>query len=114
MSLRKQQSLFAADTAKLFNWLVAKGYEWTYGEARRPLELQQIYVARGSSWTLNSYHINSLAIDLNIFLDGKLLTSKEDLQEIGDYWESLSPDNSWGGNWDKKFDTPHFERRNRG
>jgi len=114
MSLRKQQSYFAQDVAKLFNWLMENGYEWTFGEARRPLELQRIYVDRGSSWTLNSYHISSLAVDLNIFRDNIYLTAKKDLQVVGNYWESLSEYNSWGGNWRTKVDTPHFERRNKG
>jgi hypothetical protein len=65
---------------------------------------------------MNSNHRKRLAIDLNIFKDGSYITNKLMLQHIGDYWESLSPENKWGGNFvDSKGssyeDTPHFERR---
>lgn len=109
MSLRKQQSIFAADVMKLFVWLYDNGYEWTFGEAARTPEQQKIYVETGRSKTFNSFHLKRLAIDLFIFKNGKLLSTKEEMQPIGNAWESMAAENSWGGNW-KFLDIPHFER----
>lgn len=58
---------------------------------------------------MNSNHLRRLAIDLYFFRDGKLVSSPEELKELGTFWESLHPKNRWGGNW-KFVDCPHFER----
>lgn len=110
MSLRQEQSLFASDVMRLFVWLTEHGYEWTLGEAQRPVEMQKIYVETGRSKTMDGFHLKRLAIDLFIFKDGRLLATKEEMQPIGDAWERMSEKNRWGGNWKFK-DIPHFERR---
>lgn len=111
MSLRQEQSAFALDLMKLELWLYENGYEWTLGESQRPIEMQKIYMQTGRSKTMNSMHIKKCAQDLFIFKNGKLLMSKHELQAVGDKWESLSPKNSWGGNWNRFKDVPHFERK---
>lgn len=111
MSLRTEQELFLVDFVKLIPFARNKGFTVTAGELLRPVEMQEIYVRTGRSKTLDSKHIQKLAGDLNFFLNGVYVTKKETLQEVGDYWESLSPKNSWGGNWNSFTDTPHFERR---
>lgn len=111
MSLRTEQSAFALDIIRLLIFAYKQGYEFTFGEAQRPIEMQEIYVRMGRSKTLNSNHLKKLAFDINFFKDGVYLTSKVQLQDLGKYWESLSPKNSWGGNWNSFKDIPHFERR---
>lgn len=111
MSLRTEQELFLLDFIKLIPFANSLGFTVTSGELLRPLEMQEIYVKTGRSKTMDSKHIKKLAGDLNFFLLGEYVTKKEVLQEIGDFWESLSPKNSWGGNWNSFKDTPHFERR---
>ena len=112
MTLRQEQSLFAKDILKLLNWASDNGYEVTFGEAQRTVEQQALHVKNGRSKTMNSYHIKKLAFDLFFFSSaGKLLSSKVEMQPIGDHWESLSSKNSWGGNWNSFKDIPHFERR---
>lgn len=111
MTLRQQQSIFSMDIVRFLNWAISKNLEFTFGEAQRPLQMQEIYVKTGRSKTMNSKHLEKLAFDLFFFKDGKLLASKEEMQFIGDYWESLSEHNSWGGNWNSFKDVPHFERR---
>jgi hypothetical protein len=32
------------------------------------------------------------------------------LTPLGQYWESLSPKNQWGGFWRSFKDVPHFQR----
>jgi len=116
MKLVYEQSAFSEDLAKLRQWCAIKGYMVTLGEAWRPDEMQELYLKQGKTKTLHSNHCRRLAIDLNFFLNDTLITSKADLQEIGDYWESLSPENRWLGNAYKWFpnstfiDCPHFER----
>lgn len=111
MSLRTEQEAFLLDIIKLIQFSYTKGFTVTPGEFLRPVEMQEIYVKSGRSKTFDSYHLKRLAADLNMFLDGAYICDKKILQEVGDYWESLSPKNSWGGNWNIFKDVPHFERR---
>lgn len=111
MTLRDEQSRFAEDVLSLLSWARDHGYEFTFGEARRTVDQQKIYVQTGRSKTMDSYHIKGLAVDLNFFKDGKYLVTKEELQPIGDTWEIICAANSWGGNWNSFKDVPHFERR---
>ena len=111
MSRVSEQHAFAQDVAKLLQWLAANGFQVTLGEAWRPDEMQAIYVRTGRSQTMTNRHGMRLAIDLNIFKDGKWLTDYESLKEVGDVWKRLSPANVWGGEWKSFKDLPHFERR---
>lgn len=119
MTLSDQQHLFATQLTMLFRWLTDKGYKYTLGEAHRPQEMQYLYLKEGKTKVDYSLHQDRLAIDLNIFIDGELTYDRDKLKPIGDYWESLSDRNRWGGSWrgliDKGestfVDTPHFERQ---
>lgn len=80
--------------------------------------MQQIYFDQGKTLTMKSPHRDRLAIDLNFFKPAtfELTYLKKDIQQFGDYWESLDTKNRWGGNFkDAKGtsfeDTPHFERK---
>ena len=44
----------------------------------------------------------------NLFKDGVFLTSSEAHRPFGDYWETLNPDNRWGGMWN---DGNHYEMK---
>jgi hypothetical protein len=116
MSLINQQSIFLADVCRLITFIKDKGFLVTGGELYRTVEQQKIYEDTGKAkkGCFNTHGLR-LAIDLNIFklVEGKwvLTYNKKDLQEIGDYWQSLDPINQWGGNWKSIVDTPHFERR---
>jgi len=84
MSLRKKQSEFVRMVGKLIGYATGHGYELTFGDA---------FATSGHK--KNSLHYKRLAIDLNLFKDGKYLTSTEDHCELGEYWESIG--GSWGG-----------------
>jgi len=45
----------------------------------------------------NSLHYDGLAMDIDLFKDGKYLTRTEDHQQFGEWWELLHPDCRWGG-----------------
>lgn len=106
-----EQHEFGQCIASLVTWCAQHGWLVTFGEAYRTAEQQEIYVKTGRSKTMQSNHLRRLAMDFNFFQGGELVYDKERLQPIGDFWESLSPQNSWGGNWASFKDVPHFERR---
>lgn len=116
-NLSKEQALFMVDVGLLINFIFESGWFVTGGELQRTNEQQAIYVREGKSKTPNSLHLSKRAIDLFFFrpLEGdstkfELTWEKEHIQPFGDYWTSLSPKNTWGGNWRKFVDTPHFQR----
>ncbi len=110
MKLGTKQELFTSNVAKLIQYAESVGLKCRMREVQRTAEQQNIYLQSGATKTKNSKHINSLAVDMYFASDGKIILNKADLQHIGDYWESLDSKNSWGGNWKKFQDCPHFER----
>lgn len=107
MTLGEEQQAFTKDLVKLLLKAFELGYEVRMGEVLRPIEMQELYVKTKRSKTMNSQHLKKLAADLHFF---KGSPSPQYPQELGDYWESLSPLNRWGGNWKSFKDAPHFER----
>lgn len=86
MSLRKHQSIFLKNVAKLITWAFEQGYELTGGELYRTEEQQNIYRKNGTSKVQVSKHQKRLAIDLNLFIDGIYQTKTkptESWQRIG-------------------------------
>lgn len=118
--MRQRQEIFTKNIAKLIFWIFENGYTVTLGEAYRPQEMQEIYFKQGKSKTLKSKHSERLAVDLNMFIRGKLLLSSEEIKPIGDYWIILDKNNRWGGDWNKNgiindqnfYDPFHFEMVN--
>lgn len=111
MNLSKNQQIFAEHVMKLLTFIHAIGFRVTFGEAYRTPEQQEIYLRTGKSKTNNSRHLKKCAIDLNFFdKENNLTYDKKTLEEIGVYWESLDPLNTWGGHFKNFVDTPHFER----
>jgi hypothetical protein len=109
-TLVKEQAEFLLDAAKLIEFATEQGWVVTGGELWRTKEQQDIYLKSGKSKTKDSQHLKRLAIDLNFFLDGKLIMDKLSLTPIGSHWESLDSKNRWGGNFKSFTDVPHFER----
>jgi hypothetical protein len=110
MSAVAEQAAFLLDVCKLIEKATELGFVVTGGELFRTAEQQAIYVKTGRSKTMNSIHLKRCAIDLNFFKNGKLTYDIPTLKPVGDYWESLSPKNQWGGNWKSFKDVPHFQR----
>ena len=110
MTLGQNQEKFTEDLAKLLNYLIDNGYAVRIGEVERTQAQQEIYIKEGKSKTNNSMHLKRCAADLHIFKNGEWIQSKQHLQSIGDYWQSLDEHNRWGGNFKSFIDIPHFER----
>ena len=98
LTLRSKQSLFAFMVAMLVKKAYELGYEVTLGDA----------FAHDGHKT-GSLHYIRLAIDLNLFKDGKFLNESDDHQELGEYWESIG--GSWGGRYD---DGNHYSLEHNG
>jgi len=124
MATSKDQALFLLDFCKLVQEATRLGFLVTGGEIHRTLEQQKIYFNTGRSKTMNSRHLDKMAGDLNFIHNGVYVPSLPGaqvlalLEPVGKYWESLSPKNRWGGNFDMDWtrkdpfvDAPHFERR---
>lgn len=96
MTLREQQAIFSRLAATLILRAYELGYEISLGEAyRSPAEAaRQAAAGRGIK---NSLHTERLAIDLNLFRDGKWLQNSEDHRPLGEFWEALHPLARWGG-----------------
>jgi hypothetical protein len=109
MRLSEEQRIFTRDISKLITFAYDNGIELTFGEAYRTQYQQKEYMRTGLSKTMNSKHLNRLAVDFNFFVNGALTYDANIIQLLGNYWESLDVKNSWGGNWKWK-DTPHFQR----
>lgn len=100
MNLRQKQSQFARMVGALIEKAYELGYEVTLGDAYRDPRLHgDIGVKKGYGHA-KSCHKLRLAIDLNLFKDGKFLSSSEDHRQLGEWWESV------GGAWGGKFKTP--------
>ena len=128
MTLGEHQRKFTRMIADLIIFAYEHGYELSFGEVKRSDEQAEInamgpigrralvsYLMRTfpllaekianntGSGIRNSLHEMSLAVDFNLFKDGKYLSSTEDHKELGEYWESI------GGTWGGRFnDGNHY------
>jgi len=123
MMLREKQSIFMLNVGKLIIFAYDNGYELTGGELLRTKNQQYLYFEGFSlkkigsalklfktkrlSKTMFSKHLNKLALDLNVFKDGILLTKKEDFKLLAEYWKSLDEKNDCGYFWG--WDFGHFQ-----
>lgn len=117
LSLGDKQQLFSQLVAKLLIRAKELGYEVTLGEAWRSqataTEIKRWYADHGKGIP-NSLHIQRLAIDINLFKDGKYLTSTSDYKELGDWWVQQHRLARWGGNFVHLVDGNHFSLEHEG
>jgi len=109
LTLRQKQSIFLKNAAKLILWAFENGFELTGGELLRTESQQAEYVKTGKSKTMNSRHLQKLAIDINLFVDGKYRYDKEAYKLLAEYWKTLHQDNVAGYDWG--WDANHFEMK---
>ncbi len=91
--LGDRQKLFARLLPRLLYRAHALGFEVVIGDAHRSIE-----EATRLGFP-NSNHTRCLAIDLNLFKDGKYLTETEDHRELGTWWEKQDLYARWGGHF---------------
>ena len=103
--LLERQMDFADAVGLLLRKVKEMGYRCTLGEGYRTPEQAAIYASNGLGIP-NSLHCKRLAIDINLFKDGKYLGNSEDYEPLGVWWESIG--GSWGGRFKKRPDGNHF------
>ena len=103
LSLGEKQRLFTRMLVGLLSRAHDMGYDVTLGDAYRD---PRVFGTQGETKGYGrgrSAHKHRLAIDLNLFLDGKFLTATEDHEKLGEWWESQ------GGVWGGRFqDGNHY------
>ena len=111
MTTRQKQAQFSKMLGQLLVQAILIGTPVVILELYRSIETQKQYVARGASKTLNSRHIEGLAVDLafleDIEDDGKINFSAEKFRILGEYWESIG--GRWGGRFGDNPATPQIE-----
>ncbi|MNE13960.1 hypothetical protein D3C80_1068160 [compost metagenome] len=109
MTLGEKQKKFVKMVGELIAFAYDKGYELTFGDAYRDPRVHGAVGEKKSYSSANSVHKERLAVDFNLFKDGKYLTKTEDYLQLGDFWESI------GGSWGGRFkDGNHFSLEHNG
>lgn len=105
-TLREKQSRFARNVARLLDKAHELGFEVTLGDAYRdPRVFGPIGQKRGYG-RADSVHKQRLAIDLNLFRDGKFLSDSEAHRPLGEWWKAQGADHRWGGDFRDSKDRP--------
>ena len=99
--------IFSQLLCQLVRQIEQNGYQVSVGEVLR-MNAQQVFnVKNGLSKTMDSYHLKGLAVDLNIFKNGKVITLDSDFKLVAQYWESLHVNCRAGYYWG--WDKLHYE-----
>lgn len=107
--LSAKQRRFTRMIADLIIFAYDNGYELTFGDAYRDPRLHGMPGVKGGYGAAASNHKIRLAVDFNLFKDGKYLMGTEDHKVLGLYWESL------GGCWGGRFnDGNHYSLEHEG
>ena len=97
MKLSEKQAKFAQMVSDLLSFIdIHPGCYVTFGDT---------YAKTGHR--KNSKHYRRLAIDLNLFIEGKYTHKTEDHKLFGLYWEKIG--GKWGGRFRYKKDGNHYE-----
>lgn len=119
-TLHEKQVLFSQLAAQLLEHAREMGYEVTLGEAWRSQAMAS-YKPQPTKWyadhgkgVANSLHVQRLALDVNLFKDGKLLEKSEEYRPLGEWWETQHPLARWGGRFKHLPDGNHFSLEHEG
>lgn len=95
--------------ADLIVWAYEQGYELTFGDAYRDPRLHGAVGVKLGYGAASSCHKMRLAVDFNLFREGKFLEGTEDHRPLGEHWESM------GGTWGGRFnDGNHYSIEHEG
>ncbi len=95
MTLTERQCQFTKALGYLIAQASAQGFGIKIVELNRLLETQKLYVLKGVSKTMDSRHLDNLAVDIILYKDGVLVPYGEAYRPLGVYWESIG--GRWGG-----------------
>lgn len=100
MTLSRLQRDFARFVPRLIDRAHELGFECTLGDAYRDPRLHGKVGERVGYGHPKSAHKVRLAVDLNLFREGKYLTSTEDHRILGEWWKAQHPLARWGGDFE--------------
>lgn len=142
-TLAQKQWRFLRYVGHLIRWAEAEGYALTGSELFRSPEQAAIHATPGTSLDMAadriadicpaiarefkaiakrrvgtagremSIHRDRLAVDLNLFIDGRYQQDSAAYESLGRYWEGLHADCVWGGRF-SRADGNHFSLRHEG
>jgi hypothetical protein len=113
MKLSEQRCLFSALLGQFITWITThQGYTVAVDQVKRSQADADAHAQLGDGIS-NSLHLNGLAADLLLYLDGNYLPNTHDYALFGAYWKSLHPLNCWGGDFSKP-DGNHFSSMRNG
>ena len=95
LTLGEMQEKFSEMAALLILKAIEMGYQVRLGDAFRDPRVHGKLGEKRGYGNPNSCHKLKLAIDLNLFKDGKFLDQTSDHEPLGLWWESQG--GSWGG-----------------
>jgi hypothetical protein len=107
MKLIEKQQLFTKLVAQLIIQANSLGYELTLGDAYRDPRLHGEFGNKLGYGKAKSLHKLRLAIDLNLFRNGKYLTQTSSHLILGEWWEAQHSLCRWGGRF-KVPDGNHY------
>lgn len=100
LTLRQKQSLFARLLVTLILRAEKTGHEVTLGEVWRSPETVRLYAEMGKG-SAASVHPLKIAADVNLFRDGRYLSSTESHRKLGEWWEAQHELCRWGGRFSR-------------
>jgi len=111
VTLGDLQRRFTVLVGRLIAFADAQGYELTFGEAYRTPE-QAAWDASHGTGIAHSEHCLRLAVDFNLFVEGKYQSTPAPYAPLGAFWKSQSDIANaiiccWGGDFATK-DANHF------
>jgi hypothetical protein len=115
MKLSEKQQIFTRCVSELINFATAQGFGLTFGDAARDRRLHGDMGVKKGYGAANSCHKVRLAVDFNLFIDGKYISdgSCEEYKLLGEAWERTSKMARWGGNF-SSIDSNHFSFEHNG
>lgn len=115
MTLLQKQQHFTRMIAQLIEYAYQNDYRLTFGDAYRDPRLHGDVGEKKSYSSAGSLHKSRLAVDFNLFKDGKYLTASDDHKPLGEFWESIG--GCWGGRFGENGGTAdgnHYSLEHRG
>ncbi|MFZ8015727.1 M15 family metallopeptidase [Fusobacterium watanabei] len=91
-------------------------YDFGITEGIRTLKRQKDLFVEGKTKTLKSYHLVGKAVDIKIYVNGKITWDFKYYKEVADHIKEVARKLgyviTWGGDWKTFKDGPHFQIEN--
>jgi peptidoglycan L-alanyl-D-glutamate endopeptidase CwlK len=93
--------------------ITASPYDFSITEGLRSLDRQKELLEAKKSTTMNSRHLTGKAVDIAVFIDGKVTWELKYYRVVADHIKAVAVLSDvplvWGGDWKSFIDGPHFE-----